>query len=284
MIHADSSWLKQTLGPSFEGFTNRWRDQDHPEKARFWPLIWNTARIGHVPAALGPQVLQALHDAGLNHQTHDTHLEINTRLEGDALSTALAELANRLKHNGLVPGWRNENQRLEEKHAGLSAEMERAAFKVLGLRSRAVHVHVQTPKGLVWVGIRSDSKHENPGMLDNLAAGGIAQRETVLDTLWRELGEEAGLCADDFQHMNAFEPHEFTISRPMADSGWHHETVYFFHGTLKMGRRPTNRDSEVCGFQLMTSQACRNAVNAWAFTPDAGLCTALALLKNTSHS
>lgn len=284
MIHADANWLTHTLGPSFERFTQRWRDHDHPERRRFLPVFWNAAPIGQVPAAIAPQVLQALEQAGLEYRVQSTHMEIHTPQNGEAVNKALAVFALHLKNLGLLPGWRDENQLIVETRASLNAELERSAFKILGLRSRAVHVHVQTPKGLIWVGVRSTSKHENPGMLDNLAAGGIAQHETVLDTLWRELGEEAGLCADDFQYMGAFEPHEFVISRPMQDNGWHQESVHFFHGTLKPGRRPTNRDAEVASFQLMTRHACRAAVNAWAFTPDAGLCTALALQKDTSHS
>ncbi len=284
MIQADANWLTHTLGPSFERFTTRWRDQNHPDQVRFLPVLWNAEPIGQLPVAIAPMVLQALEHAGLNPCLQSTHLELNSRLEGAALNSALADFASHLKRLGLLPGWRNEKQLVVGLNGPASAEMERSAFKILGLRSRAVHVHVQTPKGLIWVGVRSTSKHENPGMLDNLAAGGIAEHETVLDTLWRELGEEAGLCADDFLSIRAFEPHEFTISRPMLDNGWHHEAVYFFHGTLKPGRRPSNRDAEVAAFQLMTCQACRNAVNAWAFTPDAGMCTALALQENTSHS
>ena len=284
MIQADANWLTHTLGPSFERFTQRWRDHDHPDRARFLPVLWNATPIGQVPAAIAPQILQALELAGLKHSLHNARIDIHVPLSGGPLDEALAVFTAHLKSLGLLPGWRNENQLILEQQASLSAEMERSAFKILGLRSRAVHVHVQTPKGLIWVGVRSTSKHENPGMLDNLAAGGIAQHETVQDTLWRELGEEAGLCADDFLHISAFDPHEFVINRPMQGDGWHHESVYFFHGTLKAGRRPTNRDAEVAGFHLMTREACRAAVNELAFTPDAGLCTALALQKDTSHS
>jgi 8-oxo-dGTP pyrophosphatase MutT (NUDIX family) len=157
------------------------------------------------------------------------------------------------------------------------ATAERALFKTLGFRSRAVHVHVKNHKGCVWTGVRSMSKHENPGMLDNLAAGGIASAESVDSTLWRELDEEAGLNSDDFAWIEPLPPHELVLSRPLLYGGWHHETVILFHGQLKPGRRPKNRDGEVGAFQLMTPNACVEAINAWQFTPDAALCCALGL-------
>ena len=119
-------------------------------------------------------------------------------------------------------------------------------------------------------------------MLDNLAAGGIASAETVERTLWRELGEEAGLDSDDFDWIKPMTPHELVLSRPLLYGGWHHETVILFHGQLKPGRRPCNRDGEVDAFQLMARSACTQAVNAWLFTPDAALCCALALSTTES--
>lgn len=277
MIQASKAWLQNALPGKFQPFTARWRDENSAPAQQFIPWILNGEHLGFWDTQHQTTFDKVFHAADLACTSTALGMNCTSTAGPQLLSAKLASAGNMLKALGLVPGWRNEEQLLLSPQGQVLATAERALFKTLGLRSRAVHVHVENHNGCVWTGVRSLTKHENPGMLDNLAAGGIASAESVERTLWRELDEEAGLNSDDFAWIKPLAPHELVLSRPLLYGGWHHETVILFHGQLKPGRRPENRDGEVSAFQLMSPNACVEAINAWQFTPDAALCCALAL-------
>lgn len=277
MKPARQDWLQSALGPQFKPFIARWRDHRSEPASRFCHLSINGEHLGHLDKQHLPAMVAAFEAAGIPLTQGPNGFEVHTKARQQELSAALMTVANLLRALGLVPGWRHEEQLVMNSKGEVLATAERALFKTLGLRSRAVHVHVENHKGCVWTGVRAATKHENPGMLDNLAAGGVASAESIDSTLWRELDEEAGLNADDFAWIKRLPPHELVLSRPLLYGGWHYETVILFHGQLKLGRRPKNRDGEVDAFQLMSRGACTQAINAWQFTPDAALCCALAL-------
>jgi len=277
MINASKAWLQNALPVQFQPFINRWRDNTSAPAHQFTPWLLNGEHLGYWDKQHQQSLENVFNAAGLTCTGTHHGIECTHTTGPQVLSAKLATAGNMLQALGLVPGWRHEEQLVMNSQGEVLATAERALFKTLGLRSRAVHVHVKNHKGSVWTGVRSMSKHENPGMLDNVAAGGIASAESVDSTLWRELDEEAGLNSDDFAWIEPLPPHELVLSRPLLYGGWHHETVILFHGQLKPGRRPKNRDGEVGAFQLMTPNACVEAINAWQFTPDAALCCALGL-------
>lgn len=277
MIHASKAWLQNTLPLQFQPFVERWRDNTSAPAQQFTPWLLNGEHLGHWDTRHHTTFEKVFNATGLPCAANTLGIECSHLGDPQALSAKLATAGNMLKALGLVPGWRNEEQLLMTMQGQILATAERALFKTLGLRSRAVHVHVENHKGCIWTGVRAATKHENPGMLDNMAAGGIASAESIDSTLWRELDEEAGLNSDDFAWIKPLPPHELVLSRPLLYGGWHHETVILFHGQLKPGHRPRNRDGEVSAFQLMTPNACVEAINAWQFTPDAALCCALAM-------
>lgn len=277
MIDASKAWLQNTLPAQFQPFISRWRDSTSALARQFIPWLLNGEHLGHWDTQHQQTFEKVFNAAGLVCVSTGQGIECKHTEGPQALSAKLATAGNMLKAMGLVPGWRNEEQLLLTRQGQVLATAERALFKTLGFRSRAVHVHVENHKGCVWTGVRAATKHENPGMLDNLAAGGIESAESIDNTLWRELEEEAGLNSDDFAWIEPLNCHELVLSRPLLYGGWHYETVILFHGQLKPGRRPKNRDGEVGAFQLMTPNACVEAINAWQFTPDAALCCALAL-------
>lgn len=277
MDTASRAWMEQALSPAFLPFAQRWRDEYSEPADRFLHWTVNGEHVGHLDKSHLPTLLPAFKDAGLPLEHTALGLELHTEANQQELSAALMSIAHRLRALGLVPGWRNEEQLVLGRCGKVIAQAERALFKTLGLRSRAIHVHVENQHGQIWTGVRAQTKHENPGMLDNLAAGGLASAETVAQTLWRELDEEAGLDSDSFAWIEPLPPGELVLSRPLLYGGWHHETVILFHGQLKPGHRPCNRDGEVAAFQLMSPKACIHAINEHQFTPDAALCCALAL-------
>lgn len=277
MNYATKAWLRTQLAQPFKPFIEQWRDHSSAPSERFLDLYINSQLLGHADRQHIDTITQAFEKGKLLYKQTPLGLECESQGNTNDLTQSLEIVAGSLRQSGLVPGWRNEQQLLLDPQGKVLGQAERALFKTLGFKSRAVHVHVQSHQGLIWTGVRAQSKHENPGMLDNLAAGGISAAETVERTLWRELYEEAGLTAEDFTWIKPLPPCELVLNRAMLYGGWHCETMIMFHGELKPGRSPENRDGEVSAFQLMSPESCIDAVNAWQFTPDAGLCTALAL-------
>lgn len=170
-------------------------------------------------------------------------------------SRALQNLAEQLRDEGLVPGWRNELHDYVDDWGRVRCSLERAAFRVLGLRSRAVHVNSYTGENTLWLARRADSKATDPGKLDNLAAGLVASGESPEECLVRELAEEAGVPR--FLALMA-RPSGMIHSQRLEPEGVHDELLCCYDLDLPPGFAPVNVDGEVAEFmQASADQAAR---------------------------
>jgi 8-oxo-dGTP pyrophosphatase MutT (NUDIX family) len=98
----------------------------------------------------------------------------------------------------------------------------------------------------MWLARRSAHKAIDPGLLDNLVGGGIAEAETPAETLRRECWEEAGIASVD-----AVEPAAtLTIERAVPD-GWQHETIFAYDLRLGADFVPRNQDGEAVEHRLV---------------------------------
>lgn len=149
--------------------------------------------------------------------------------------------------------------------------VERAGFRHLGLMSHAVHIHGFLPQGDLWCGRRSDHKATDPGLLDNLAAGGLTAGEAPLTTAVRELAEEASLHLSDPSRLR-----EAGVIRTqrLEPQGWHDEQllVYTLHMTGQ--ETPINADGEVQEFLCLSPGEVVSRMQSGQFTVDA--CASLA--------
>jgi len=202
---------------------------------------------------------------------------------------ALELLATRLRDEGHITGWRNEKFSLWSEATHLNGEaippepsrpeafrMERAAFRFLGLHSHAVHINGFTSNGDMWCGRRAISKSVDPGMLDNLAAGGLPAGETLFDCGVREMAEEAGLPASLAQTAL---PCGYVETCRSVREGWHHETLWVYNIVLPNEWTPSNQDGEVSEFVLLSPSQVVTAIQQNAFTVDAGCVIAHAVLN-----
>ena len=205
-------------------------------------------------------------------------------------SLALAKWAAELRELGHVTGWRNEkfsywpdtvilaNGHPIEPTDRLAAafEMERAAYRFFGLRAHAVHVNGFTEDGYMWCGRRSLDKATDPGMLDNMAAGGLTVGESLQSCGVREMAEEAGLS--EALAISAVPQGQVTTCRAVP-RGWHYETLWVYNLLMPADVKPVNQDGEVAEFSLLSPQQVVQAIAAKHMTVDAACVLAHAVLN-----
>jgi isopentenyldiphosphate isomerase len=188
-------------------------------------------------------------------------------------SEALQAVLVRARNEGLLTGWRDE--RFSFWHADCATpeplrpaflNVERSGFRWLGMRSHAVHVNGFLPDGRLWCARRALSKATDPGLLDNVTAGGLPSGENVQDCVRRELAEEAGLF--NLQGLVLQAAGSVRTLR-LEPQGWHDEIVHVFNLTLSPDFVPQNQDGEVAEFMCLEPAQVLAYALASAFTVDA---------------
>ncbi len=196
----------------------------------------------------------------------------------DGRSAALATLARRLAAHNLLRGWRDEAFAVTPAltHPAL-ATIERAAARYLGLLTFASHMNgIVAGQRALWIARRSESKAVDPGMWDNLVAGGMPHGSDPLATLVRECDEESGI--PPWLAVQAQVHGEVEVLREI-DEGVQWETVYSYDLELPAGFVPHNRDGEVAEHRLVGPDAALAIMADGAMTLDATLVTLCALRR-----
>lgn len=121
-------------------------------------------------------------------------------------SVAVARVIDTLRADGSVPmldGWRDEQFAIRSSFfAPTELTVERAASGLFGCPAYGVFVvgyvadQVTGVPSHVWLGRRSPIKATWPGLLDCLAAGGMAAGQMPLEAARKEAAEEAGISPD----------------------------------------------------------------------------------------
>lgn len=216
---------------------------------------------------------------GVGHAPHQLNW-LTAHADSGERSQVLARVAQGLRDTGAISGWRDElyalpGDGLDAHNAPELFRLERAAFRFFGLRSRAAHINGYTAEGRLWIGRRAISKAVDPGLLDNLAAGGLPAGEDVRGCAMRELWEEAGVAASIAAQIEWCG--SVTTHRPVAD-GLHHEDLTVFNLLVSDACVPVNQDGEVSGFECLSLPEVIAHIDAGQMTADAAAVTAFALL------
>ncbi|MDQ0139248.1 NUDIX hydrolase [Cupriavidus necator] len=200
----------------------------------------------------------------------------------DARSAMLRTLARQLADAGHVRGWRDE---LFAVTAALDAPaiavVERAAARFLGLLTFASHMNGIVDGGsagqpALWISRRSPAKAVDPGMWDNLVAGGMPHGSDPLATLVRECGEESGIPPELAQRAQAHGSIEVLRDLP---EGVQWEQVYVYDLLLPPDFTPRNQDGEVSEHRRVEVAPLLAIMSAGAMTVDATLVTLDALRR-----
>ena len=197
-------------------------------------------------------------------------------LIADDRDTALASINTRLHQAGLIRGWRNESFALLDPHSGQRcARIERAACRFWGTLTLGAHAngYVADAQGRpthLWIARRSASKATDPGLLDNLIGGGVADGQSPHQALVREGWEEAGLSPQQLEP--ALPGRVLRLQRDITE-GLQLEDLYTFDIRMPAHLQPVNQDGEVAGFECLPVQQALEAAAGAGMTVDAALVT-----------
>jgi len=129
--------------------------------------------------------------------------------------------------------------------------VDRAAAPRFGIRAFGQHIngYVRTASGLsMWIGRRAEDRLHYPGLLDNVAAGGLPYGISLAENLAKECWEEAGITLE--LSRRAVPVGAVGYQRD-TEAGFKPDTLYCYDLELPQSFRPTCMDGEVQAFYLM---------------------------------
>lgn len=242
-----------------------------PVPAPYVPLFAGAERIGALRADFAARVAACAGPFVCGRRG------LESAVDGAALQQGWNAQVALLRAEGWFRAWRDETYEVcgNATAAPGLCRLERGVFRRYGLRSHAVHLNATTPAGRMWIARRSPAKAIDPGLLDNLVAGGVASGETPALTLRRECAEEAGIPAGLAAQARALTT---LHARREEDEGMHDEWLHVHHLVVAEDFVPSNSDGEVAEFVLLDVDEVAAAILDGAFTEDAAAVAAQWLL------
>ncbi len=197
-------------------------------------------------------------------------------------SAAITGVIESLASQEVIRGWRSEQVTVAESfYAPSIFYIERAASLYFGLTMYASHLNALVMrKGIphMWLARRAASKHQDPGKLDNIAAGRIARGFSPIETMMKESFEEAGIVerfAKNAKSIGAIK------SRREVEEGLHHEIIFTHDVVLPENFIPQNQDGEVAEFMCISIHEIMKMLEDGAdFTADAMLVIVDCLIRH----
>jgi 8-oxo-dGTP pyrophosphatase MutT (NUDIX family) len=210
-----------------------------------------------------------------------------------ARSAALGAVIGALAAEGHIPGWRDETYAIRNAFdAPPLAYIERAASRFFGTMTYAVHLNgvveyagalsrsssgFSSPRApQLWIARRSDTKATDPGMLDNVVAGGIGWGFGIEATIVKECWEEAGIEAAIASRAVPGRTAHVLQSLP---EGTQAEQIFIYDLALPEDFVPHNQDGEVGEHRLARIDEAARWIEEGAMTVDASLATLDCLLR-----
>jgi 8-oxo-dGTP pyrophosphatase MutT (NUDIX family) len=168
-------------------------------------------------------------------------------------SAALASIIESLAAQDVIRGWRGEQVTVAESfYAPSIFYIERAASMYFGLTMYASHLNALVMRDVngrgtphMWLARRAANKHQDPGKLDNIAAGRIARGFSPIETMMKESFEEAGIVERIGKNAKSTGAIK---SRHEGEEGLHHEIIFTHDIVLPENFIPQNQDGEVAEF------------------------------------
>ncbi|MEK9673306.1 MAG: DUF4743 domain-containing protein [Rhodospirillaceae bacterium] len=170
-----------------------------------------------------------------------------------ARSSAMRDVCQNLREQGLVHAWRDEPYAVRERWGQPALlEIERGTVPLFGVEGYGVHLNgvVETPNGPnMWIGRRSKTKPTGPGKLDQIVAGGLPSNLGVFENLIKESREEADIPAD---LASQAVPIGIVSYCTETTEGLRRDVLFNYDLALPEAFTPHNTDGEIDDFYLWT--------------------------------
>lgn len=172
-----------------------------------------------------------------------------------------------------LTGWRDEKYNVRQKFSDPPLMwMERAATSLFGIKRYGVHVNGYTvsESGEVnmWLARRSPTKQTYPGLLDNVAAGGLAAGLGIKHTLVKECQEEACIPAALAEKAHPVTTISYTYE---DEEGVFAESQFVFDLELPLQFKPRIGDGEVQDFYLLPIDKVKELLATDDFKPNSAM-------------
>lgn len=190
----------------------------------------------------------------------------------EAVDEVLQTLRRRASFSCLR-GWRDEKYSVMARFCDPPLMwMERAATSLFGVKRYGVHINAYTVSRSgelsMWLARRSATKQTFPGLLDNMAAGGLAAGVGIKHTAVKECEEEACVPA---ALANKAVPVS-TVSYTYEDEeGVFAESQFVFDLELPLDFRPAVGDGEVQEFYLLPITEVQQLLATDDFKPNSAM-------------
>ncbi|XP_053156694.1 uncharacterized protein LOC128346924 isoform X2 [Hemicordylus capensis] len=257
-------------------------------KALCLPFMVAGQQVGHVPQSVAkclrqyPAVFSVSQGDGV-----PACVELNKQLSShEQRTTAVQGVLEELREQQAFPclkEWRDELYSVMPRFCDTPLfSMERAATPLLGIKRYGAHLNGYTWQNgqmCMWLARRALNKPTYPGLLDNLAAGGIAAELGVRETLMKECQEEA--CIPTSLTAQAKSVGTISYTYEGTHGGIYAECQFVFDLELPEEFVPQVGDGEVQEFYLWPLDKVKEAIGSSDFKPN---CAMVALDFLIRHS
>ncbi|XP_004086388.1 nudix hydrolase 20, chloroplastic [Oryzias latipes] len=170
-------------------------------------------------------------------------------------------------------GWRDERYSVMPRFSDPPVMwMERAATSLFGVKRYGVHLNAYTVSDggevSMWLARRSSTKQTYPGLLDNMAAGGLAAGVGIKHTLVKECQEEACVPVDTAMTARPAATVSYTYE---DEEGVFPESQFVFDLEVPAGFRPRVGDGEVQDFYLLPIEKVKELLATDDFKPNSAM-------------
>ncbi|KAM9856116.1 thiamine pyrophosphokinase 2 [Aulostomus maculatus] len=182
-----------------------------------------------------------------------------------------------------LKGWRDEKYSVMARFSDPPLMwMERSATSLFGVKRYGVHINgysvSESGQVSMWLARRSPTKQTYPGLLDNMAAGGLAAGESIRHTLVKECKEEA--CIPEALAEKACPVS--TVSYTYEDrEGVFAESQFVFDLELPRDFKPRVGDGEVQDFYLLPIDKVQELLATDDFKPNSAMVILDFLLRHS---
>ncbi|XP_069503561.1 uncharacterized protein [Ambystoma mexicanum] len=248
-------------------------------KSACFPFLVEGQQVGSVPVSVAKE-LSAYPEVFTVYQNADTfpshQVELNTKLLAyEQRSAAVHQVLEELRGKNLfqcLNEWRDERYEVMRQFSDQPLmNMERAATPLFGVKQYGVHINGYLWRGgelFMWLARRSSTKPTYPGLLDNLAAGGISTGLGIKETLIKECQEEACIPESIASHAKPVGSVSYTYESP---KGIYPECQFVFDLELPEDFVPKPGDGEVQEFYLWPLEKVKEAIATSDFKPNCAL-------------